>query len=77
MKNYTVSVIIPCKNERGTIEEAVRSCPKLGSATQLIFVEGNSQDGTQEEIKRVIKEYPKKDISLIVQKKRVKLKLYV
>jgi SAM-dependent methyltransferase len=52
-----VSVICPCRNERGNIREAVSRTPLMGSATELIFVDGNSTDGTVEEIQAVIREY--------------------
>lgn len=52
-----VSVICPCKNERGNIREAVARTPVMGPATELIFVDGNSNDGTVEEIEAVMKEY--------------------
>jgi SAM-dependent methyltransferase len=53
----SVSVICPCKNERGNIREAVARTPVMGSATELVFVDGNSTDGTREEIEQVIREY--------------------
>jgi SAM-dependent methyltransferase len=53
----TVSVICPCRNERGNIREAVERTPVMGTATELIFVDGNSTDGTREEILAVIAEY--------------------
>lgn len=49
----SVSVIIPCRNEKGNVENAVRRMPKFGSRQELIFVEGNSTDGTYEECLRV------------------------
>jgi SAM-dependent methyltransferase len=52
-----VSVVCPCRNERGNIRDAVARTPMMGSATELIFVDGNSTDGTVEEIKAVIDEY--------------------
>jgi len=51
--SYSVSVVIPARNEKGNIEEAVKRCPKMGKHTELIFVEGHSTDGTLEEVKRV------------------------
>src|SRR6202040_1219103 len=33
----SVSVIVPCKNERGNIEIAVARMPELGGSTELIF----------------------------------------
>ena len=63
----SVSVVIPARNERGNIEAAVRRTPKLGSHTEIIFVEGNSNDGTAEEIDRVIAAYPERHITHIPQ----------
>jgi SAM-dependent methyltransferase len=54
-KDYTVSVIVACKDERGNIEELVRAVPKMGLGTEIVFVDGNSQDGTVEEIERCMK----------------------
>jgi SAM-dependent methyltransferase len=53
----TVSVICPCRNEKGNIREAVLRTPLMGPATELIFVDGNSSDGTVEEIQALIREY--------------------
>jgi SAM-dependent methyltransferase len=47
-----VSVVVPTKDERGNIEEIVRTVPKMGAGTELIFVDGHSTDGTLEEIER-------------------------
>jgi ubiquinone/menaquinone biosynthesis C-methylase UbiE len=67
-KEYSVSVIIPARNEEGNIESAVTRIPKLGSKTEIIFIEGGSKDNTQAEIKRVIEKYKgKKDITFIDQ----------
>ena len=65
--SYSCSVIVPCRNERGNIEEAVRRTPVLGTHTELIFVEGNSSDGTAAEIRRVIAQYPERDIKFVPQ----------
>jgi SAM-dependent methyltransferase len=55
--NPSVSVICPCRDERGNIRAAVARTPVMGSATELVFVDGGSTDGTREEILRVIDEY--------------------
>jgi hypothetical protein len=65
--SLSCSVIIPARNERGNIEAAVARTPKIGCRTELIFVEGNSSDGTAEEIERVIATNPGKEIRLIRQ----------
>jgi SAM-dependent methyltransferase len=51
-----VSVVVACKNERGNIEEIFRTVPRMGTGTELIFVDGHSDDGTVEEIERCIRE---------------------
>jgi hypothetical protein len=49
----SLSIVIPARNERGNIEEALRRMPDLRAKTEILFVEGNSTDGTWEEIQRV------------------------
>lgn len=62
-----VSVVIPARNERGNIESAVVRTPQLGAHTEIVFVEGNSHDGTADEIRRVIAAHPDRDIKLVLQ----------
>lgn len=64
---YSCSVIIACRNERGNIRPLIERTPRLGKHTELIFVEGHSKDGTLEEIKEQIKQFPQKDIRALVQ----------
>lgn len=63
----SVSIIIPCRNERGNIEPAIQRIPEFSEDTEIIFVEGHSNDGTLGEINRVIAAYPAKDIKVLVQ----------
>lgn len=63
----SVSVIIPCKNEKGNIENAARRLPDLGSHTEIIFIDGHSTDGTPAEIRRVMGLFPDKDIKFLIQ----------
>ena len=63
----SVSVIIPCRNERENIERVIERMPKLGLWMELIFVEGHSTDGTWEEIQKVQKAYPEMNISALQQ----------
>lgn len=60
LKPLTVSVIIPARNEKGNIEEAVIRTPQMGAHTEIIFVEGGSADDTWEEIKRISQKYQNK-----------------
>ena len=68
----SVTVLIPCRNERGNIEPAILRTPDLGSRTEIIFVDGRSEDGTPEEIRRVMEKYPQRDIKFMVQDGRGK-----
>jgi SAM-dependent methyltransferase len=67
LEEVTCSVIVPCRNERENIEQAVLRTPDMGKHTEIIYVEGNSQDGTLEECERVKVKYPDKDITVLVQ----------
>ena len=62
-----VSVIVPCRNERGNIEPAVRRLPGLSADMEIVFVEGGSSDGTWEEIQRVRAAHPDRDIKAFRQ----------
>ncbi len=63
----SVSVVIPCRNERGNIEPAVRRLPAMADRMEIIFVEGHSRDDTLAEIRRVAAAYPALDIKVLVQ----------
>lgn len=52
----SVSVIIPCRNERGNIRNSIDRVPEMGAFTEVVYVDGNSNDGTVEEIENVIAE---------------------
>lgn len=66
-KDFSTSILIPCRNEKGNVETAIKRVPEFGAHQEIIFVEGGSTDGTKEEIERIIRTYPNKDIKLIVQ----------
>jgi ubiquinone/menaquinone biosynthesis C-methylase UbiE len=65
--SYSVSIIVPARNEMGNIENAIRRTPEFGSHQEFIFIEGNSVDGTFEEMVRVKSTYHDKDIKLMKQ----------
>lgn len=60
--DFTCSVIIPARNEAGNIEATVLRTPELGLGTELIFVEGHSTDKTWEEVQRIARKYPHRNI---------------
>jgi glycosyltransferase involved in cell wall biosynthesis len=49
-EDASVSVVIPTRNEKGNIENIFTRVPQMGRWTELIFVDGNSTDGTVETI---------------------------
>lgn len=67
IKERSVTILVPCRNERGNIEQAITRTPAFGTHQEFIFVEGHSKDGTYEEVERVMKAYPHKDIKLFKQ----------
>jgi SAM-dependent methyltransferase len=64
----SVSVIVPCRNERGNIEAAVQRTPAFSPDIELIFVEGNSTDETWSEVQRVKAAYPQHNIKIFQQR---------
>lgn len=54
---YSVSIVIPARNESGNIENAIKRIPKFGSTQEIIFIEGNSTDDTWEKIVEVADKY--------------------
>ncbi|MBN2273932.1 MAG: glycosyltransferase [Bacteroidales bacterium] len=70
--DYSVSIVVPARNEKGNIENAVIRTPQFGLKQEFIFVEGNSSDQTYEEMLRVTAAYPEKDIKVFRQSGRGK-----
>ncbi len=67
LTEYSVSVVVPARNEKGNIENAIKKTPAFGLHQEFLFIEGNSQDGTFEEMLRVQKAYPNLDIKVMKQ----------
>lgn len=64
----TCSVVIPARNEAGNIANAIARLPQLGSHTEVIFVEGNSQDNTWEVIQAVVAQgHPRYSLTALQQ----------
>lgn len=54
-KNWSpsVSILVPCRNEKGNIEAAITRMPRFAEDMEILYVEGHSSDGTYEECERV------------------------
>lgn len=66
-QEFSVSVVVPARNEKGNIENAVKRTPKFGTHQEFIFIEGNSKDDTYAEMLRVQQTYPEMDIKVMKQ----------
>jgi hypothetical protein len=64
-EDVSVSVIVPCRNERGNIQDAVERIPDMGRHTEIIFCDDKSTDGTADEVRRMQALYPYRDIRLL------------
>ncbi len=56
-KEYSVSIIIPARNEEGNMKRVLNKIPQIGRKTEVVFVEGHSKDGTYQAIAENIKNY--------------------
>jgi SAM-dependent methyltransferase len=66
-ERLAVTVIVPCRNERGNIEPIIQRIPNFGDDLEILFIEGHSKDGTYEEVERLIPIYKHRDIKLLRQ----------
>jgi len=69
---YRCSVVVPVRNEAGNIEAAIKRIPEMGAGTEIIFVEGHSQDNTWEELQRAVSQHPQRNIKVLKQQSRGK-----
>jgi hypothetical protein len=53
----SLSIVIPCRNEKGNIEAALQRLPGFPAPIEVIYIEGHSSDGTWAEVQRVTAEY--------------------
>jgi len=50
-----VSVVVPARNEAGTVRELLRRLPEIAADQEVIFVEGHSRDDTYQVLQMEIK----------------------
>jgi Glycosyl transferase family 2 len=63
--DVTVSVVVPCRNEAGNVQAAAERIPEMGGRTEIVFCDDKSTDGTADEVRRMQRLYPEKEIRLI------------
>lgn len=62
------TVVVPCRNEVDNVANLVDRVPAMGTATELLFVDGASDDGTPERVDALIRSNQDRDIKLLCQK---------
>ncbi len=58
VKEPSVSVVVAARNEAGNIKSIFERLPRMGSKTELVFVEGHSRDNTYETIEQEMALHP-------------------
>lgn len=75
MKSYAVSLVIPCYNESehlaDSLPRVLNVLKKLKKSFEIIIVDDNSHDNTQEIIKKFIQKYKTSDTQFVQHKKNV------
>jgi ubiquinone/menaquinone biosynthesis C-methylase UbiE len=66
-QDYSVSILVPARNEKGNIEDAILRTPVFGSSQEFIFVEGHSSDNTFDQILKIKEKYSDKNIIAVQQ----------
>ena len=64
-QDVTVSVVVPCRNERGNVQPAVERIPRMGKLTEILFCDDKSTDGTADEVRHMQALFPDRDIRLV------------
>ncbi len=63
----SVSVVVPARNEEANVAALLERVPEIGAGTELIFVEGHSQDDTWGAIRRTAAAHPERRCTLLRQ----------
>ncbi len=69
--DYSVSIIIPARNEAGNMKNIFKKIPTVGTQTEVIFVEGGSTDDTYLTIENEIQKNKTKITSHLFKQKGV------
>jgi len=69
-QEYSVSIIVPARNEEGNIGNIVNSIPRFGKTQEIIFVEGKSNDATWERISEEAKRFTSTNIKVLGLKQK-------
>ena len=65
----SVSIVVPARNESGTIESILARCPVMAPQSEIILIEGNSTDDTWKKIQEAARTYNGPHQLVIAQQK--------
>ena len=60
-------MVVPARNEAGSIQSCVQRIPRLGAGTEIIFIEGHSCDDTWDQIRTVASQHRNLNIRCLQQ----------
>lgn len=63
----SIAAIVPMKNEKGNVDLMVNSISKLDNLTEVVFIDGDSKDGTYEALIKSTKKLNDKRVKVIRQ----------
>lgn len=63
-EDCSTTVLIPCKNEEENIEAAAKRMPEFGKSIEIVFINDQSTDATEQKILQCKNEFPEKNIIL-------------
>jgi SAM-dependent methyltransferase len=66
-EELSCTVVVPCRNERGHIPGLMDRIPEMGTSTEIVFVDGASEDGTADAIAAEIAAHPARPAHLVHQ----------
>jgi SAM-dependent methyltransferase len=62
---YSATVVVPCKNEEGNVPAIPPRVPSMGTFTEIVFVDDQSDDATADRVREVIATHPDRRIKLV------------
>lgn len=63
--DYSVTVVVPCKNEEGNVLAIPPRVPNMGASTEIVFVDDQSDDATADRVREAIAAFPDRRIKLV------------
>jgi SAM-dependent methyltransferase len=65
VREYSCTVVVPCKNEEDNVPVIPERVPRMGSFTEIVFVDDASDDATAERVRQAMARHPDRPIKLV------------